>query len=181
MIQQHICMDFLTCLTCMALGTSFVIACDQQPKLNGFNPLVFSRQTHSYSKDMPDSNKANVSIRVNLLPYEILDPQATSYADISLTLSNSSEKEIEIEVTSLEIMAAGSRRVLMSSTPEELRLPTKTSLKPRETQILEYRLHSKSKLYQKEQDVLARIRYRKTGQSEQVIQSNPEGVAFMIP
>jgi hypothetical protein len=165
----------------MALGTSFVIACDQQPKLNGFNPLLSSRQTRSYSKDMPDSNRANVSITVSLLPYEILDRQVTSYADISITLSNSSEKEIEIEVTRLKIVTAGSGQVLMSSTPEELRLPTKTSLKPRETRTLEYRLHSESKLYQKDQDVLARIRYRQTGQSEQVIQSNPEGVAFMIP
>jgi hypothetical protein len=174
-------MDFLTCLTCIALGTSFMIACEQQLELSRFKVGVPSSQINSQSKGALDSKKANVSITVNLLPYEILDRQATSYGDISLTLSNSSEKEIEVEVIRLEIVAASAGRVLMSSTPQVLNLPAKISLRSGETRTVEYRLQSASKLYQKGQDAFARIRYRHTDQSERVIQSNPEAVAFMIP
>jgi hypothetical protein len=174
-------MDSLTFFTCIALGTSFVIACNQLSKFNSFNSVASNSPTNFQLKDSPNSNTPDVSLRVNLLPYELLDRQANSYADISLILSNYSEREIKIEVIHLEIVGASSRRVLMSRTPQELQVSSKTSLKPGETRTLEYRLHSASKVYQEGQDVFARIRYRQSEQPERVVQSNPEAVAFMIP
>ncbi len=47
--------------------------------------------------------------------------------------------------------------------------------------VLEYRLQYPSRIYRRGQDAIARIRYQQFGQSEQVVQSNPEAVAFMIP
>ncbi len=120
-------------------------------------------------------------VTVKLVPYEILVEKATSYADISLTMSNLSQNDIKIEVEQIEIVTAGSERVLMSSTHQDLKLPAKIAIQPGESRILEYRLKSESKIYQPGQYVIARISYRQNEQTEQVVQSSPEAVALMIP
>ena len=68
----------------------------------------------------------------------------------------------------------------MSATPQ-MGLPEPISLKPNESKVLEYCLQYPSRIYRRGQDAIARIRYRQFGQSEQVVQLNPEAVAFMIP
>ncbi|NER25502.1 MAG: hypothetical protein F6J86_31185 [Symploca sp. SIO1B1] len=174
-------MNFLTGITGLALGTALVMACNQEPELSSSKHVVAS-SNNSHSKGSLDSSRtAELSIKLNLLPYEVLEPQASSYADILLTLSNFSENKIEVEVTRIQIVVGGSDQVLMISTPKKLDLPAKISLKPGEHKVSEYRLQSESKLYQQDQDVLARIYYRQVDQPEEMIQSSPEAVAFMIP
>jgi len=68
----------------------------------------------------------------------------------------------------------------MSATPQ-MGLPEPISLKPNESKVIEYRLQYPSRIYRRGQDAIARIRYRQFRQSEQVVQLNPEAVAFMIP
>lgn len=94
-------MYLLTCLTCLSLVTSCVTSFDNQMNLNSFTfpaPVMTSSQQKNNSSNL---KKANVATTVKLLPYEILAGTATSYADISFTISNTTEKDTELEVTKI--------------------------------------------------------------------------------
>ena len=173
-------MYFLIYPIYLTLGTSPMISCTQAPE-----PINSTSETPaivtSQGENIPNPMSANLSMKVELLPYEILDRQATSHADISLTLSNTSQKNIEVEVKKIDIVTAGTAQVLMSSTPQELGLPTKIALDSGEKRIVEYRLQSLSKLYQQGQDVIAQILYRGDDRAEHLVKSTPEAVAFTIP
>lgn len=173
-------MYFLTCLTCLLIGTSLAALCSgDQTKL--WNPISLTpTSTNAQQNNLP-YRRAGVTVKVKLRPYEILASKATSYADISLTVSNNSEKVVETEVMQINILASGSQQVLMSLTPQELDRPSKVSLQSGESRVLQHRLQSESKLYRRGQDVIAQIHYRQGSQTESVVQSEPEAVAFTIP
>ncbi len=178
-------MDFLTGLTCLTLGTGLMISSSPQlePIHSTFVAPVrtYAQRTNSQPNYLQSLRKTDVPATVKLLPYEIVAGKTTSYADISLTISNKTRQNIEVAVTSIEVVSSSSDSVLMSSTPQELKLPVKISLKPRENQVLEYRLKSESKLYQRGQKVMAQIRYQTNNSTEKIAQSGSEAVAFMIP
>lgn len=123
----------------------------------------------------------NMTIRASLLPYEILAEEATSYADLTLALSNTLPKSIDISINRIEVLNLESQQVLIDSTFQDFELPVSFKLKTKETKILEYRLQRKSQVYQRHQDVFAKIYYQENGKTEQFTKSNIEAVAFMIP
>jgi hypothetical protein len=162
-----------------------MISCNPQIEPSSSRAVAPVR-TYFQKSDFQQNNLQNVrrtdvSVTVKLVPYQMSNGEATSYADVSLTISNTTGRNVELEVTHLAIVPSGSEQVLMSSTPHELKLPGKISLKPEESGVLEYRLKSEAKVYQRGQKVIAQIRYRINTQTEQVVQSSPRGVAFMIP
>lgn len=205
-------MDFLTCVTCIMLGTptkplldrvgweaarkaeflplSDVVFEGTKPK-NPFNLGFTIAQTNL--RDSPqqslsrkrqigsNSQRANMTMTIKLLPYEILAGTAISYADISLTFTNPSKKNQVIEISQIEIVPANSEQVLMSATPQELERPAKVVLKPGESKVLEYRLKCKSKIYRRGENAIARIHYQLNGQTQTVAHSDSQAVAFMIP
>lgn len=173
-------MYFLTSLTCLTLGASLTLSYNPQWELSNSTSVPHVR-TYSQANKLQTYKRGDMSVTVKLVPYQVLNGEVTSYADVSLTISNTTERNIEVEVTRIEIVGSGSEQVLMSSTPQELKLPDRISLKPGESRVLEYRLKSKSKIYQRGHKVIAKIRYQTNSQAEQVVQSSPRGVAFMIP
>ena len=162
----------------LTLGMSFVILC-VQPSSDGCSTSAIEAIANTQLSKLL-SYRTDMQITVKLLPYEILAGKARSYADISLTVANMSENETEVKVSHIEVVASDSKQVLLSSSPEKLGLPTTISLKPKENKALDYRLQSESRVYQRGQDVFARIVYCQNGH-EQLSQSNSEAVAFMIP
>ncbi|MEW5857026.1 MAG: hypothetical protein AB1861_06545 [Cyanobacteriota bacterium] len=128
-----------------------------------------------------NSQRANMTMTIKLLPYEISAGTAISYADISLTFTNPSKKNQVIEISQIEIVPVNSEEVLMSATPQELERPAKVVLKPGESKVLEYRLKCKSKIYRRGENAIARIHYQLNGQTQTVAQSDSQAVAFMIP
>jgi hypothetical protein len=177
-------MYFVNGLACITLGT-LVFSGNPQLALGRSTSSVpvrtYSQRTDSQPTHLPNIRRSGVFAQVKLLPYEILAGKATSYADISLTVSNTTGQPIEVEVKRLEIMASDSQQVLMNATPQMLQLPNKITLKSKESKVLEYRLQSQSQLYQRGQNVIAQIHYQVNGQPEQVVYSSSETVALMIP
>ncbi len=205
-------MDFLTCVTCITIGTHTKLLSDRVGwgaiQKAGFPPLsavVFevtkpnkpfefdfalvktnlrSSPLQSLSRERQigsNSQRANMTMTIKLLPYEILARTAISYADISLSFTNPSKKNQLIEISKIEIVPAKSEEVLMNATPQELERPAKVVLKPGESKVLEYRLKCKSKIYRRGENAIARIHYQLNGQSQTVAQSKSQAVAFMIP
>ncbi len=173
-------MYFLSCLTCLTIATHFIVsgANIPPPSCSTYGtPVKINLQPNN----LQNSRRINVPVTVKLLPYEIAAGATTSYADISLTISNKTEQNIEFEVIRLKIVVNVTELVLMSSTPQKLQRPHQLLLKPGESKVLDYRLRSKSKIYKREQKVIAQIHYQIKGQHEDVVQSNPQAVAFMIP
>lgn len=162
----------------LTLGMSFVILC-VQPSSDGCSTSTIEAIANTQPNKLL-SYRTDMLVTVKLLPYEILAGKATSYADISVTVANQSENEMEVKVSHIEVVATDSQQVLLSSSPEKLGLPATISLKPKENKALEYRLQSESRVYQRGHDVFARIIYCQNGH-EQLSQSNSEAVAFMIP
>ncbi|MBD2048353.1 hypothetical protein H6F78_22610 [Coleofasciculus sp. FACHB-64] len=128
-----------------------------------------------------NSQRANMTMTIQLLPYEILAGTAISYADISLVFTNLSKKNQVIEISQIEIVPVNSEQVLMSATPQELERPAKVLLKPGESKVLEYRLKCKSKIYRRGENAIAHIHYQLNGRTQTVAQSESQAVAFMIP
>src|ERR687885_2880784 len=113
-------MYFLTALTCLTLGTAVMISCNLQLKPNSFTSIApvrtYFQKTDSQPNNLQNSRRTDVSVTVKLVPYQMSNGEATSYADVSLTISNTTGRNVELEVTRLEIVASGSEQVLMSST-----------------------------------------------------------------
>ncbi|MBD1897031.1 hypothetical protein [Coleofasciculus sp. FACHB-129] len=205
-------MDFLTCVTCIMLGTHTKLLSDivgweaarnveflplsnvviEGTKPKNYFELGFAiAQTNlrsplqqSLSRERQigsNSQRANMTMTIKLLPYEILARTAISYADISLSFTNPSKKNQLIEISKIEIVPAKSEEVLMSATPQELERPAKVVLKPGESKVLEYRLKCKSKIYRRGENAIAHIHYQLNGQTQTVAQSESQAVAFMIP
>ena len=126
-----------------------------------------------------DLSSFNLPLTVKLLPYQVFSKKALSYADILITITNTSTKTVEVEITQLLVVTSENNQVLMSSTPQELALPSKLSLESGETRVLEYRLKSESTLYQRGQEVMALIHYRQNNQPEAVVESKAEQAAFI--
>ncbi|MFE1748442.1 hypothetical protein [Coleofasciculus sp. H7-2] len=194
-------MDFITCVTCITLGTHpqllpeiaksdivdwVEVTKPKNPFELGFaiaqtNLLSSPQQSLNRGKQIGiNSQRANMTMTIKLLPYEILAGTAISYADISLAFTNTSKKNQLIEISQIEIVPANSEQVLMSATPQELERPAKVVL-PGESQVLEYRLKCKSKIYRRGEKAIARIHYQLNGQPQTVAQSDSQAVAFMIP
>jgi len=126
--------------------------------------------------------KTAMSITLKLLPYEILDGTAASYADVSATFVNSASTPLEIEVQQIEIVADTTEKtVLLSATPQALKQSPHLLLKPSERRSVSYRLSVDSKRYEPGQLVIAHLRYRLKEQPSQTVRSLPEAVAFTIP
>lgn len=126
-----------------------------------------------------DLSTFNLPLTVKLLPYQVFSKKALSYADILITITNTSIKTVEVEITQLLVVTSENNQVLMSSTPQELALPSKLSLESGGTRVLEYRLKSESTLYQRGQEVMALIHYRQNNQPEAVVESKAEQAAFI--
>lgn len=125
--------------------------------------------------------RADVSVTVKLRAYEFLGGKVVSFGDVSLTLTNPTQKNVEFELIQTEIVASDSDKVLMSASRQELKLPNTISLKPGESRVLQYRVKSGDRIYQKGQRVIAKVRYHINGQTAQTVQSNVQAVASLIP
>lgn len=140
------------------------------------NPMIVVSEINNKS----NKQLRNMTLTTSLLPYEILAGQATSYADLTLTISNSSLQKIEIIIKRIEIVNVESNKVLMDSVNQNFDLPEEILLKSQEIQTLDYRLISQGNVYQQDQKVLAKVYYHDSVLDTFTV-SNPETVAFMIP
>jgi hypothetical protein len=173
-------MDFFTSLGYATLSASLMIL--QFRLLPANNQTTFVSATKNVPQDkLYNSRKTNMLMTVKLLPYEILAGKATSYADVSLTLSNPCQQDKEISINNIEILTANLEQILMTSTPESLKVGKKIFLKSGESILLEYRLQSQSQIYQRGQEVIAQISYQLNSETEKILLSQPEAPAFMIP
>lgn len=172
-------MDLLICLVSAALGTPVQPLSLQGLLLDGQGgKAAWSRMIAGSLSNAPN---ADMAATIKLLPYEILAGTATSYADIVLTLVNTSLQDLTLEVTQIAIVEVDAGRVLMQADPPAFGLPQKVVLQPGARQSFQYRLQEKAKRYRSDQPVQAQIHYRRGRQPEQIILSSPETVTFMIP
>ena len=140
-----------------------------------------SQGSNSQLNQFYNVRRADVSVTVKLRAYEFLGGKVVSFADVSLTLSNSTQKNVEFELIRTEIAASDSNKVLMSATRQELKPPNTISLKPGESRVLEYRVKSGERVYHKNQQVIAKVRYHLNGKPMQTAQSTVQTVASLIP
>lgn len=176
-------MKFPIGLSCLTLG---ILVFSSTPQLVLSRSLAvapattFSQRINSQPDKLPNVRRADVSVTVKLRAYEFLGGKVVSFADVSLTLSNPTQKNVEFELIRTEIVASDSDKVLMSASRQELKLPHTISLKPGESRVLEYRVKSGDRVYQKGQRVIAKVRYDINGQPTQTAQSNIQSVASLI-
>ena len=169
-------MDLLTFLAYLAMASTFMTSETLSTNFTILAPIMANAQSNNSS----DLSSLNLPLTVKLLPYQVFDKKALSYADILLNITNTSTETVEIEITQLLVVTSGNNQVLMSSTPQDLALPPIVSLQPGENRVVEYRLKSESKVYKRGQQVMALIQYRQDAQPETTVESPAEQVAFIM-
>jgi hypothetical protein len=170
-------MELTTWLCYLIIQTIFLLTLSNQGvdvnKTPAFIPINVKQNESSYR------DSAEIPVKVKLLPYQVLAARSRSYADILVTITNTSEKPREIEISQIAVLLTDSQQIIMNSTSQELGITNRIIfMPPGENRVLEYRLMSEGQLYRIGQEVMALIYYKQDGEPERVIQSNSEGVIF---
>jgi hypothetical protein len=169
-------MSLLNCITIFVIGSSLMTSSNFESEPINSNPLVPLNLANKLPDNLPKISGFNVPMIVKLVPYEVPAQGGTNYADVSLKISNTSRRKVEVEISQITVLAGESNYVLLNATTQELGVPSQVSMQPGDIKVFNYKLKSESKRYQRGQEVLALIYYRQDGNFTGVAVSNSEQV-----
>ena len=169
-------MKLLACIATFTIGISCMISSSTEPKVINSNPSVPMNLANNPPDNLPEISGFNIPMTVKLVPYELTTQNGTNYAEISLKISNTSRRSVEVEISQVSVLTGGENHVLLSATPQEVGVSPKISTQPGDVKVLNYRLKSESKRYQSGQKVVALIYYQQDGHLNGVAVSNSEKI-----
>lgn len=170
-------MKLLYCIATFTIAISCMVSSSSESKLINSNPSVPMNLANNLPDNLPEIRGFNIPMTVKLIPYEVTTQNGTNYAEISLNISNTSRRSVEVEISQVTVLTGGENHVLLSATPQDLGVSPNISMQPGDIKVLNYRLKSESKRYQSGQKVVALIYYQQDGHLKGVAVSNSEQVS----
>ena len=170
-------MKLLYCIATFTMAIGCMVSSSSESKLINSNLSASMNLANNLPDNLPEIRGFNIPMTVKLVPYEVTAQNGTNYAEISLNISNTSRRDVEVQISQVTVLAGGENYVLLSATPQELGLSSKISIQPGDVKVLNYRLKSESKRYQRGQKVVALIYYQQDGHLTGIAVSNSEQVS----
>ena len=108
-------MSLLNCITIFVIGSSLMTSSNFESEPINPNPLVPLNLANKLPDNLPKISGFNVPMIVKLVPYEVPAQGGTNYADVSLKISNTSRRKVEVEISQITVLAGESNYVLLNA------------------------------------------------------------------